>query len=84
MMFYLYVYLYVLFQRDCALCLSDVKNYRSSQHEVFFIEDVVRVITSEAPIRGALQKKSVLKTTTQVLSCEISKIFKNTYFQEHL
>ena len=33
------------------------------------------------PQASNLTKK---KTRTQVLSCEISKIFKNTYFEEHL
>ena len=49
-------------------------------HEVFFIEDVMRVITTEAATRGVLQKKGVLKTPTQVLSCEIAKIFKEHLF----
>ena len=83
-MFHLYVYLCVLFQRDCALCLSDVKSYRSNQQEAFFIEDVVRVITTEAASRGVLQKKVFLKLQLRCFPGKLAKFFKITYFEEHL
>ena len=60
-MFYLYVYLQVPFQQDFALRLSDVKNCRSSQQEVFFIEDVMKAIITEVAIIKVLQKKVFLK-----------------------
>ena len=60
-MFHLYVYLQVPFQQDFALRLSYVKNCRSSQQEVFFIEDVMKAIITEVAIIKVLQKKVFLK-----------------------
>ena len=45
-----------------------------------------RMVFTEATTGGALLKKAFLKISqySQAFSCEYCKIFKNTYFEEHL
>ena len=69
---------------DCALCLPDVKSYRRSQQEVFFAEDIVRIVTTEAATRGVLQRKVFLRLQLRCFPVKLAKIFKNTFFEEHL
>ena len=66
--------------------------------EVFssiFLCLLLLLLTTEAATRHVLQKKvfliishysqeTVLETPARVFSCEYGKIFKNTYFEEHL
>ena len=62
---------YVFFKESCS------EKFRNIHRKIFVLESLFNIV-------GDLQERYLKETPIQVFSCEYCKIFKNTYFEEHL
>ena len=65
-----------------CICFASLNKYRNSRPDVFCKKGVLKTlqISQKSTCAGVLKKDSL----AQVFSCEFSKIFKNTFFTEHV